>query len=405
MKEENSVAITARRVQRVHYAVRDVVLVAREAKQSGKELLSLNIGDPNQFDFETPPHIVEAICRALRDNRTCYAPSEGLPEALEAIRGDAERKGFQSIEDVFVGNGASECIELVLAALINEGEGVLTPAPGYPLYSAVLSKFECREIPYFLDESDGWQPDLDDIESKIDAQTRAIVVINPNNPTGSVCEKRTLEGVLELAARHNLVVLADEIYDRLILDGRQHVAMASLTDEVPIFSMNGLSKAYLGPGLRLGWCVVSGKRPEIPIFKEAVHKFLRARLCANHPVQYAVVPALEGDQSHIKEMIAKLTTRRDITANMLNSIDGISCVSPKAAFYAFPRLEIEEPDEDFVTSLIRETGVVAVHGSGFGQRPGTAHFRVVFLPPEDILRKAFEAIGAFFKQWRLNSRE
>ncbi len=395
----------ARRAQHVKYAVRDIVLVAQEAAAAGKQLLYLNIGDPNQFDFATPPHIVDAICKALRDNQTSYAPSEGLPEALEAIRADAEgRCGIRAIQDVYIGSGASECIEVALAALVDEGDVVLTPSPGYPLYPAVLAKLGCVEKPYYLDEDNGWQPDLQHLESQIDERTRAIVLINPNNPTGSVCDRSTLEGLAELAVRHNLIVLSDEIYDRLVYQGEQ-VSIASLTDELPIFTFNGLSKAYLGPGLRLGWCVTSGPAATVSPLIDAVHRFLRARLCASHPVQHAVVPALQGDQSHLREVADKLVTRRDLTVQRLGAIEGISCVSPSAAFYAFPRLDPTAcpelaDDESFVKALIMETGVVVVHGGGFGERPDSRHFRVVFLPPEPTLERAFTEIERFITSRR-----
>ena len=392
--------VPARRTEGIRYAVRDILLVAQRAQEAGRELLYLNIGDPNKFDFATPPHVVEAICKALRDNRNSYSPSEGIPEAIEAVRAQAERQGISSIQDVFVGNGGSECIELALSSLLNDGDNVLTPSPGYPLYTAVVAKLCCPERPYFLDESNGWQPDLQDIAGKIDSRTRAIVLINPNNPTGSVCERKTLEGLLELAARHRLVVFADEIYDKLILGERPHVCTASLTDEVPVLTFNGLSKAYLGPGLRIGWCIMSGPERVLRELKEAIHKFLRARLCANHPIQHAVRPALEGDQSHLAEVRRKLLARREITVRMLNGIEGVSCVSPEAAFYAFPRLDVGEGDETFIPRLIGETGVVVVPGSGFGQRPGTSHFRVVFLPPEEVLRRAYTAIGEFVAKQR-----
>ncbi|MCB9558768.1 MAG: aminotransferase class I/II-fold pyridoxal phosphate-dependent enzyme [Deltaproteobacteria bacterium] len=390
-----SVAV-ARRTERISYAVRDVVLVARQAQAAGVELLYLNIGDPNQFDFDTPPHIIDAICRALRDHKNGYAPSEGLPEALQAIRQDAEARGI-AVRDVYVGNGGSECIEIALASLVNDGEAVLTPAPGYPLYSAVLAKLGAQEVPYLLDEDNGWQPDLNDIASKITHKTRAVVLINPNNPTGSICQRETLEGLLELAAKHRLVIFADEIYDKLVLDDdQQHISIASLRDDLPILTFNGLSKAYLGPGLRLGWCITSGPESMVRPLIEATHKFLRARLCASHPVQHAVAPALLGDASYLIEVRDKLRKRRDITVARLNAIDGISCVAPQGAFYAFPRLErYPQSDEQFVSELIRQTGVVCVHGQGFGQRPGTKHFRVVFLPPEETLNRAFDAIEGF----------
>lgn len=387
------------RTERVTYAVRDVVVLAKQVAATGKEMLYLNIGDPNLFDFATPEHVIEATAKAMRENRNGYAPSSGIAAALSAIGRDAERNNISNIQDIFVTTGASEAIDICLSALVNAGENVLTPTPGYPLYTALLAKLEAQEVPYYLDEDNGWQPDLDDIASKINNKTRAIVLINPNNPTGSVCDRKTLEGILELARKHSLVVFADEIYDKLILDGGRHVSIASLDKSHPIVTFNGLSKAYVAPGFRIGWGIISGDRSRVSDYVEAVNKLLRARLSANHPEQFAIAPALDGDQSHLEILKQKLSRRRDISVDMLNSIPGVSCVAPTGAFYAFPRLQIEQEDELFVQELIKATGVVTVHGSGFGQRPGTKHFRIVFLPPEDTLRKAYGLIGQFISQF------
>ncbi|NUO18306.1 aminotransferase class I/II-fold pyridoxal phosphate-dependent enzyme [bacterium] len=387
------------RTERVTYAVRDVVVLAKQVAATGKEMLYLNIGDPNLFDFATPEHVIEATAKAMRENRNGYAPSSGIAAALSAIARDAERNNISNIQDIFVTTGASEAIDICLSALVNAGENVLTPTPGYPLYTALLAKLEAQEVPYYLDEDNGWQPDLDDIASKINNKTRAIVLINPNNPTGSVCDRKTLEGILELARKHSLVVFADEIYDKLILDGGRHVSIASLDKSHPIVTFNGLSKAYVAPGFRIGWGIISGDRSRVSDYVEAVNKLLRARLSANHPEQFAIAPALDGDQSHLEILKQKLSRRRDISVDMLNSIPGVSCVAPTGAFYAFPRLQIEQEDELFVQELIKATGVVTVHGSGFGQRPGTKHFRIVFLPPEDTLRKAYGLIGQFISQF------
>lgn len=385
----------ARRTADVTYAVRDVVIVAQQVAATGREMLYLNIGDPNLFDFATPDHVIEATMRAMRDNKNGYAPSTGIPSAVEAIRRTAERNGIKNIQDIFVTTGASEAIDVCLTALVNAGENVLTPTPGYPLYTALLAKLEANEVPYYLDEDNGWQPDLEDIASKINSKTRAIVLINPNNPTGSVCERKTLEGILELARKHNLVIFADEIYDKLILDGGEHISIASLDHEHPIVTFNGMSKAYVAPGFRIGWGIVSGNKERVGEYVEGINKLLRARLSANHPEQYAIAPALDGDQSHLVEMKKKLSRRRDLSVEMLNAIPGISCVAPRGAFYAFPRLQIEQADEQFVRELIKAKGVVTVHGSGFGQRPGTRHFRIVFLPQEETLKKAYAHIGEF----------
>ncbi len=387
----------AARTADITYAVRDIVVEAEKARAAGRELLYLNIGDPNKFDFSTPPHVIEAIERALHDAPLCgYAPSDGHPAALDAIRRWAERKGIQGVRDVFIGHGASEPIELALTALVNRGENVLTPSPGYPLYTAVLAKLEAEENPYFLDEANGWQPDIDDIAARVNDRTRAIVLIDPNNPTGAVCSREVLDGILEIAARHDLVVFADEIYDRLVFDGAETTSIGSLRDDVPVLTFGGLAKVFIGPGLRIGWAVTSGPEAVLRDYVGAIHKLTRARLCASSPVQCAVPAALDGTFDFLDGVLGKLERRRDLTVSMLNAIPGISCVAPRGAFYAFPRIEVDGLDDQaWVKELIHETGVVVVHGSGFGQRPGTAHFRIVFLPPEDVLERAYRAIGDF----------
>lgn len=394
----------ATRTEHITYAVRDIVLLAQEAARSGKEMLYLNIGDPNQFDFETPPHILNAIEAALIMNYNGYSPSSGIPPAVAAVEREAQRNGIENVLDIFITTGASEAIEICLNALANEGENVLIPMPGYPLYNAILSKLGVIENPYYLDEENAWQPSLTDIASKINEKTRAIVLINPNNPTGSVYSEETLRGVIEIALRHNLVIFADEIYDKLVLDGGKHCSIAALNRDVAVVTFNGLSKSYLAPGFRIGWGIVSGREPVMRSYIEAINKILRARLCANHPIQYAIQPALEGDQSHLIAVKAKLTRRRDITVKRLNSIPGISCVKPEGAFYAFPRLHIGESDDLFVHGLVRETGVVVVPGSGFGQVPGSKHFRVVFLPNEEILEKAFSQLEHYMETYQRRVR-
>lgn len=388
---------TARRLAGVHYAVRDVVLTARQAAAAGKELLFLNIGDPCQYDFRTPEPVVEAIVKALRDNQTSYTPSEGLPEAVDAIRQDAEgRKGIRNVRDVLIGHGASEPIELLLNSLVEPGEGVLIPQPGYPLYDAILAKLDARPVGYHLDEENGWAPDPDAIEAAIDETCRAIVLINPNNPTGAIADRATLERVLEIAARHGLVVLSDEIYDRMILDGEENfVSAASIRDDVPIATFGGLSKVWLGPGLRIGWSILSGPESVVAPLADGMNRLARARLCASNPVQHAIRPALLGDNAHLAEVNAKLRRRRDITVSMVEKIPGWSLVPPQGAFYAFPKLDIEMDDLDYVRGLILETGVVVVHGSGFGQKPGTRHVRIVFLPTEEILAEAYRRIAEY----------
>lgn len=388
----------ATRLENVRYAIRDLACIADEVIKQGHKVLPLNVGDPNVFDFQTPPHLIEAVHRAMRDGKNGYAPSSGIKEALDAIRGEAARKGISSVQNVFVTTGVSETVDVCLTALLNPGEDLLTPCPDYPLYSAVLAKLGIELNTYFLNEEDGWQPDLDDIKRKITARTRGIVLINPNNPTGSVCSRKMLQEIAELARQHNLVIFADEIYDKLILDDDDHVALAAVAPDVPVVTFGGLSKNYLAPGWRIGWGIVSGDAGVVKQYDEGIQRLLRARLCANHPEQYAIKPALEGSQDHLIEVRQKLRRRRDLTVEWCNSTPRVSCVSPRGAFYAYPRLEIPEGDDVFVKELILQKHVMVVHGSGFGQKPGTSHFRIVFLPDEKTLANAYAAIGSFLEE-------
>jgi len=388
----------SKRTEGVHYAIRDIVCLADELAAEGRELLYLNIGDPIPFDFETPPHIVEAISRALREGKTGYAPASGTGPAVEAIQREAGRKGIDRVRHVFVTTGGSEAIDLALTALLDPGDELLVPSPGYPLYSAVLAKLGAVERPYYLDEENGWQPDLEDIRRRIGPKTRGLVLINPNNPTGSLCDTSTLDGVVELARAHGLVLFADEIYDKLVFDGEEHVALAARAGDHPCVTIGGLAKCWLGPGLRVGWGVLSGERDLVAAYSEGIQRLERARLCASHPVQAAIPDALEGPQDHIADAIARLEVRRTLVCEALDAMPGISCVRPKGAFYAFPRLHEVEDDERFVADLMRATGIVCVHGSGFGQRPGTAHLRFVLLPPPDTIRSAMERLAGFMRR-------
>ncbi len=386
----------ASRLDNVRYAIRDLALVADEVTKQGHKVLYLNVGDPNIFDFQTPAHVIEAAYKAMRDGKNGYAPSPGIKEALDAIRGEAARKGITSVQDAFVTAGASEAVDVCLTALLNPGDDLLTPSPDYPLYSAVLAKLGIKLNAYDLHEEDAWQPDLIDIKRKITPLTRGIVLINPNNPTGAICSRRLLEQTAELARQHNLVIFADEIYDKLILDDDyQLISMASVAPDVPVVTFGGLSKNYLAPGWRIGWGIVSGDAATVKPYSEGIHRLLRARLSANHPEQYAIKAALEGPQDHLIGVCNRLRSRRDLTVKWSNSTPRVSCVPPRGAFYAFPRLDIPEGDEVFVKALCREKHVLVVHGSGFGQKPGTQHFRIVFLPDEQTLAKAYQSIGEF----------
>ncbi len=387
----------AQRLENVRYAIRDLACVADEVAKKGHKILPLNIGDPINFDFQTPAHLIEAVYKAMKDGKNGYAPSPGIKEALDAIRTEAERKGISSVQDVFVTSGVSETVDICLSALLNPGDNLLTPSPDYPLYSAVLAKLGLELNTYALNEDDGWQPDLIDVHKKIGPRTRGIVLINPNNPTGAVCSRRMLEAIGELARRNNLVIFADEIYDKLILDDDPHISLASVAPDVPIVTFGGLSKNYLAPGWRIGWGVVSGDAAAVKPYVEGIGRLLRSRLCANHPEQYAIKAALEGPQDHLQEVAGKLRSRRDVTMKWCSSTPRVSCVSPKGAFYAFPRLDIPEDDAVFVKELLMQKHVLVVHGSGFGQKKGTKHFRIVFLPDEQTLSTAYAGIADFMK--------
>jgi alanine-synthesizing transaminase len=388
----------AARVENIRYAIREVVGLANEVKASGKDMTFLNIGDPNIFDFAPPKHMIEAVYQAMLDNYNGYSPSPGTAEARESIRRQAERSGIKDVRDIIVTHGASEAIELCLTALLEKGDNVLLPQPGYPLYSSIMAKLDAVVNPYYLNEEDDWNLDVADIESRINDRTRAIVVINPNNPTGAIYPKETLLQIIELARKYDLVLFSDEIYDKLLFDNNTYTSMGSLCNDVPIVTFNGLSKSYIVPGFRIGWGIFSGPIDIMSDYNEAVNKMARARLSASHPVQFAVKAALDGPQDHIKNMIDALTIRRDMTVSMLNDIDEFDCKVPKGAFYTFPTLRIPDKDEDFVKDLIRETGVVTVHGSGFGQKPGTQHIRIVFLPNEKLLERAYDQIRTFVKK-------
>jgi alanine-synthesizing transaminase len=385
----------AARTDNIEYAIRDLVVLA----QKYENVLYLNIGDPNKYDFRTPQHMIDAVTEGMNKNYNGYAPAEGILEAREAIVADATKKGIQcTVDDVIITTGVSEAIELVLTALIDSCENFLTPNPGYPLYTALVSKLGAELNPYELSDDTGWQPDLDSIECAINEKTKAIIVINPNNPTGSVTDKDTLKHLFEIAQKHNLVVMADEIYDKLIFDS-EFTNMASIAGDVPTISFNGLSKSYLVPGWRMGWMIFHNPNGMMTEYIQAIRKLVRARLCANHPIQYAIKPALLGTQEHLPETIVKLKQRGRFTEKRINEIPGLHCNPIQGAFYAFPTIDLDKfdfkTDKDFVLGLLDEEQVLCVHGSGFG-RPGG--FRIVFLPPMETLEEAYNRLEGFCKR-------
>lgn len=387
------------RTLQVEYAIRDIVEASEEAKKAGKDLIYLNIGDPIKYGFKTPDSIIEVVCQALWKNYNSYSDSPGIPEAIEAIRNYALKKGIEPI-DIYITQGATEAIEFAISALVNSEENILLPCPCYPLYQAIISKFRIEPRYYFLDENKNWEPDIESIESLIDKKTRAIVIINPNNPTGAIYSKEALKKIVEIAQKYNLVIFSDEIYDQYILeDNLEHVSIASLSNSVPVVTFNGLSKNYFAPGFRIGWGIISGPKEILKDYIEAIHKLARTRLCAPHPLQFAIPVALNNENHYIRDVIIKLKRRRDILIGGLNQIPFISCVKPLGAFYAFPSINIPDIDDlEFTKRLILEEGVVVVHGSGFGQKSGTKHFRIIFLPEEETLKKALERIDRFVRK-------
>jgi alanine-synthesizing transaminase len=388
----------------VKYAIRDLVEKAKEIEKQGHEVIKLNIGDPMKFDFETPQHMIDAVIKAMKEHKAeGYEDSMGIPSAREAIAKEAARKKIPDIteDDVIIGNGASEVIILALGALLNDGDNVLTPSPGYPLYTGFIPYFSGKINPYLLDETNGWQPDIEDIEKNVNERTRAIVLINPNNPTGAVYSEEALKGIVEIAKKHNLVIFSDEIYDRLLFDGREHTATASLAEDVPVLTFGGLSKNYLVPGWRVGWVIISDPAKKTAEFVEGIKKAARSRLCSVAPLQHAIEPALLGPQDHLEKLVGpdgKLTKRREIFYNAINSIPGLSCTKPEGAFYAFPKFEKKvKDDEKLVIDLLKQEKLLVVHGTGFGWH-NPDHFRITILPDEKTMEEAMTRLKNFFSQ-------
>jgi aspartate/methionine/tyrosine aminotransferase len=386
----------AARVAGFTYAIRNIVNEARKVEATGVRIRYLNIGDPVIFGFKTPAYLIEAVERAMRDNQNNYAPSAGIPAAREAVAADFTARGLPTAADrVLITSGTSEGIELSLNALANPGDEVLVPMPTYPLYTAVLAKIAATPVFYRLDPARRWQPDLDEIRSLVTPKTRALVVIDPNNPTGSVYPTETRRALLDLADRSGIVLLADEVYGDLAYDGPVP-PMAALNPDALAISFSSLSKAYLAPGWRAGWMAV-GRNPRLDDLLAGLRKLADGRLCSPVPMQHAVTAALTKDRSHQVALRADLRVRAELTTRRFNAMPGMSCVAPVAAFYAMPRVTLPpgRTDEDFVLGLLRATGVLCVHGSGFGMPSGDGFFRVVFLASPAELDDMYDAVADF----------
>lgn len=390
----------AHRVAGFTYAIRNIVAEAKKVEAAGRTVKYLNIGDPIPFGFKTPPHLVAAVERALDDGQNGYGPSPGIQGAREAVAADYTARGVPTTADrVILTSGTSEGIEIALNALANPGDEVLVPMPTYPLYTAVTAKIEAKAVFYRKDPQHGWLPDLDHIRSLITPRTRALVVIDPNNPTGAVYPTETRRELIALAERHGFVLLADEVYGDLAYDGPTP-AMAALDQEAPVISFGSLSKAYIAPGWRAGWMAV-GASPRLADVTAAIKKLADGRLCATVPMQYAITAAMTGDRSHQVAFRAALRERADLTIRRLNAIPGMSCVAPRGAFYAMPKVTLPpgRTDEEYVLALLREGGVLCVHGSGFGTAPCDGFFRVVFLASPAELSAIYDTMEAFTKEY------
>jgi alanine-synthesizing transaminase len=388
----------SRRTANFHYAIRNLVGAAEAQERAGRSVIYLNIGDPQVYGFRPPAHVVEAVVRALRDSFTGYAHSAGLREARGAVASYATALGAPTQpEQVVITSGASEAADLVLTALVNEGDEVLLPAPGYPIYPAILNKLGAVARYYRLDEAKGWQPASEEIEKLITPRTRALVLINPNNPTGSIVPDETIRRLLEVAAQHRMLVIADEVYRELCFAKPPSSASALAQGmDLPLITLESLSKTHLVPGWRVGWMRYTHEE-KMSNLTRSIGRLASGRLCSPTPTQYAVRPALEGDKGFLNEFKAEIRRRRDFVVSAVSQIEGLSCDVPGAAFYVMIKASdpLKRPDEAFVLDLLERTGVLVVPGSGFGADPGQGLFRLVYLADERVLSDVFGKIRRY----------
>lgn len=383
------------KVAGVEYAIRDIVLAAKKAEQQGIKVDYLNVGDPVQYGFQPPSNVTEAYVQAVRRGDNFYAPSEGLPELRQAIADREKAKGLLTCSDnVVVTNGVSEALDMVTASILEDGDEVLLPGPYYPPYSSYVKLHGGTPVEFNVDLFEG-RPDMDDLRSKITSRTVAICLINPSNPTGVVFDVSSLRDIVDVANEYNLYIICDEIYDRIVFDGR-FAGIGSISGDSPVVLLNGFSKAHLMTGWRLGY-VAFADSPGLEKIKKYLPRLARVRIATNMPVQYAAVESLRGPQEYMDRFVAELQRRRDLTVRRLNSITNLSCPDVYGAFYVFPRI-LDSPYRDdyrFVLQLLKEEGILVVHGSGFGTTYGSGHFRMVFLPPPDILESVMDRIERF----------
>lgn len=397
----------ALRLSNVEYAIRGPVLdAAQKLEKEGRKIFKLNIGNTGAFQFDIDPRIREYVMENL-GRAGGYCDSNGLLEAREAIRDYYERKNFPKIDldNIFIGNGVSELITLTTQALINPGDELLVPSPDYPLWTAAVNLSEGRAVHYICDEESNWNPDLKDIESKITYRTKGIVLINPNNPTGSIYPREIIEGIVDIARRYGLVIFSDEIYDRIIYDGDTHYSPACFSQDILTITFNGLSKAHRSCGLRAGWMVLTGNNRVAEDYKIGLKTLTSMRLCSNVPAQLAIKPALELDDSifALTAENGRLRKQRDLCHEMLNAIPGVSCRKAAASLYVFPKFDTVKfnikNDEKFVLDFLESKNVLLVPGSGFNWKYPD-HCRIVFLPSEEDLRESLTRLGEFLGTYR-----
>lgn len=397
----------SKKLDNVLYDVRGpVVDEAANMEANGEKILKLNIGNPAVFGFSAPQELLDIVAENVAGSQA-YSESRGKLEIRQAILEYANEKNFinASLSDIYTGNGASELIQLSLHALLNDGDEILIPAPDYPLWTACVNLAGGKAVHYICDEQSNWYPDVKDIESKITDRTKAIVVINPNNPTGSLYPKEVLEQIVNLARKYELILFADEMYDRLVMDGKEHIALASLADDVPVVSFGGLSKSHMICGFRAGWMILSGAKEKAKDYFEGINMLSNMRLCSNVIAQAAIPFALKDKESTMQHLIpgGRVYEQRKLAVKMLNDIPGVSCVKPDAAFYAFPKLDIEKfgikDDVQFALDFLKEKKVLVVQGTGFNWK-APDHFRVVYLPEEKVLKEAIEKLGDFLSSYK-----
>jgi alanine-synthesizing transaminase len=391
----------------VLYDIRGPIMdAARQMEEEGHKIIRLNIGNLAVFGFDAPEEIQQDMIRNL-PNSAGYSDSKGIFAARKAVMHYTQQQGIKSVtlDDIYLGNGASELIAMATNALLDDGDELLLPAPDYPLWTASTSLSGGTPVHYMCEEANGWMPDLADIRRKITPHTKGIVVINPNNPTGALYSDELLKGIVQIARENNLVIFADEVYDKVLYDGAKHTAIGSLSEDVLTLTFNSLSKSYRSCGYRAGWLVVSGDKKMAADYIEGLTMLSNMRLCANVPGQWAIQTALGGYQS-INELVAdggRLRRQRDLAYELITAIPGVTCVKPTAALYMFPRLDPKvypiADDRQFFLELLQETRVMLVQGTGFNW-PTPDHFRIVFLPHEDDLREAIGRIAKFLESYR-----